>query len=207
MRLANGLLNRTQRISNEGHLSKESIVLSGVPQGTILGPILFLIYISDIGETLKTSKMSSFADDSKIYAKIQCPEDCQNLQSELNTVYKWTTENLMEFNVDKFEVLKIGKKQDLKQAIYKNPDNEDIPEINVAKDIGVYFNSQGDFSDHIKIKFSKAKQMVGYILRAFILRTPTPMMLLFKSLVLPHMEYCCVVWNPHLQNHLQSQQL
>ena len=177
--LGNFLLNRTQRISNEGHLSSESIVLSGVPQGTILGPILFLIYIADIGETLKTSKMSSFADDSKIYAKIQCREDCESLQSDLNQVYKWTTENLMMFNSDKFEVLKVGKKQDLKNSSYKNPDNKDIPEINVAKDIGVYFNSRGDFSDHINIKFSKAKQMVGYILRAFILRTPTPMMLLF----------------------------
>lgn len=200
--LGNFLLNRTQRITNDGYLSSESAVLSGVPQGTILGPILFLIFISDIGDTLTTSKMSSYADDSKVYAKIQSPEDSKNLQLDLNRIYTWTEKNLMLFNSDKFEVLKVGKNQNLKNEIYKNPDNKDIPEISVAKDIGVYFNTKGDFSDHIKIKFNKAKQMAGYILRSFILRTPAPMMLLFKSLVIPHLEYCCILWNPHLQKDI-----
>ena len=202
--LGNFLLKRTQRIANEGHLSTESMVLSGVPQGTILGPILFLIYISDISETLKRSKMSSYADDSKVYAQIQTPADSKSLQSDLNNIYKWTEDNLMQFNSDKFEVLKIGRNQNLKNSIYKDPDDVNIKEISVAKDIGVYFNSKGDFSDHIKIKFSKAKQMAGYILRAFMLRTPVPMMLLFKSLVIPHLEYCCVLWSPHLQKDVEK---
>ena len=202
--LGNFLIKRTQRIANEGHLSSESTVLSGVPQGTILGPILFLIYISDIGESLKISKMSSYADDSKVYSKIQSPEDSKNLQSDLNSIYKWTEENLMQFNSDKFEVLKIGTNQNLKNTKYKDPDDKDIKDITIAKDIGVYFNCKGDFSDHIKIKFSKAKQMAGYILRAFMLRTPAPMMLLFKSLVIPHLEYCCILWNPHLQKEIRK---
>ena len=103
----------------------------------------------------------------------------------------------MEFNSTKFEVLKIGDNKDLKETLYKTPEGNIIEETVLAKDLCVYFNNKGDFSDHIKIKKSKAKQISGYILRTFLTRKAEPMMMLFKSLVLPIIDYSCVVWSPY----------
>ena len=200
--IGNFLLNRTQYVTINGEQSSKSQVISGVPQGTILGPVLFLIYIADIGNNLSSSNMSSYADDSKLINTIRSWKDNRNLKIDLTKIYDWTKENLMEFNSTKFEVLKIGKNEDLKDCHYENPDGENIPTVSTAKDLGVNFNEKGDFSDHIQIKTSKAKQMAGYVLRTFMIRYPEPMMMLFKSLILPHIEYCCIIWNPYLQKEI-----
>ena len=196
------LLNRTQTVQIDGHASTPSAVISGVPQGTILGPVLFLIYIADIGDNIKTSTLASYADDSKIHKIIKTLQDGLNLQLDVNTLYEWTKTNLMEFNSTKFEILKIGDNHDLKQTQYVTPEGNIIEETELAKDLGVHFNQKGDFSDHIKVKKAKAKQMSGYILRTFLTRKIDPLMLLFKSLVLPIIDYSCVVWNPHKQQDI-----
>ena len=201
--IGNFLLNRTQRVTVDGHLSTPSAVTSGVPQGTILGPVLFLVYIADIGDNLKKSTIASYADDSKVHIIIKEIKDGLDLQIDVETLYNWTTKNLMEFNTTKFEVLKIGDNKDLKESIvYKTPEGEIIPETELTTDLGLNFNNKGNFGDHIQIKTSKAKQMSGYILRTFVIRNPQPMLTLFKSLVLPHIEYCCIIWNPHTQKEI-----
>jgi hypothetical protein len=194
------LLNRTQRVSLHGHLSSPSHVLSGVPQGTILGPVLFLIYISDIGYNITRSTVSSYADDSKICKRIRNREDGLQLQIDINKLYEWTNTNLMQFNCEKFEALRIGKNETLKKDIqYKTPEGTEINATSLAKDLGVHFNDKGTFSDHIKIKSKKAKQMVGYVLRTFLTRGREVMIILLRSLIFPILDYSCVVWNPHLQ--------
>ena len=200
--IGNFLLNRTQYVTINGEKSSKSHVKSGVPQGTILGPVLFLIYIADISDHLNHSNMSSYADDSKIINTIKSWRDNFNLKQDLSKIYEWSNQNLMEFNSTKFEVLKIGKNEDLKDCFYENPDGNNIPEVSTSKDLGVYFNDKANFSDHIQIKSSKAKQMAGYILRTFMIRNPEPLMMLFKTLVLPHIEYCCIIWNPYLQKEI-----
>ena len=195
--ISNFLLNRNQRVAINGFQSEPSQVISGVPQGTILGPVLFLIYIADITDKITHSKVASYADDSKVSKEIETEKDCESLQADTNKLYRWTSDNLMEFNTTKFAVLKIGPNCDLKNIKYTNPVGEEIPEIDLAKDLGVYFNSSGDFTDHIKIKVSKSKQIGGYIMRTFLSRKPEIMITLLKSLVLPIIDYSSVVWNPH----------
>ena len=80
------LTNRTQYVRLPGGLSQNSPVLSGVPQGTVLGPLLFLIMISDINKEITSSKVISFADDTRVYSNITQADDCDNLQSDLNTL-------------------------------------------------------------------------------------------------------------------------
>ena len=194
------LLNRTQRVSLNGHLSSPSKVISGVPQGTILGPVLFLIYIADIGDNLTKSTLSSYADDSKAHKIIRNSQDGVDLQIDLNKLYDWTSINLMEFNSEKFEALRIGKNEKLKEEIqYTTPEGEYIKATDVVKDLGVHFNNKGTFSDHIQLKSTKARQMTGYILRTFITRDSEIMLTLLRSLIFPILDYSCVVWNPHLQ--------
>lgn len=208
--IGNFLLERTQRVSVDGHLSTPSAVTSGVPQGTILGPVLFIIFIADIGDNLTKSTISSYADDSKVHNVIKEFQDGLDLQIDIKSLYEWTTKNLMEFNSTKFEVLRIGNNQNLKEnLVYKTPEGDSIPETELTKDLGVNFSNKGDFREHIQIKTAKARQMSGYILRTFMIRNTQPMLILFKSLVLPHIEYCSVIWNPHLQkeiNRLESVQ-
>ena len=90
------LTNRTQYVRIPGGISKKNNpVLSDVPQGTVLGPLLFLIMISDINKGATSSKLISFADDTRVYSNIAQVDDCDNLQSDLNTIYNWALQNKM----------------------------------------------------------------------------------------------------------------
>ena len=80
------LTNRTHYVRIPGGISKDSPVLSGVPQGTVLGPLLFLIMISDINKGIASSKLISFADDTRVYSNIAQADDCDDLQSDLNSI-------------------------------------------------------------------------------------------------------------------------
>ena len=203
--IANFLLNRNQRVAINGFQSNPSKVISGVPQGTILAPVLFLIYIADIADNITHSTVSSYADDSKVSKEIRSEVDGKELQDDTDMLYRWTANNLMQFNTTKFEVLRIGSNNELKQNIkYTDPEGEEIPETDLKKDLGVHFNSSGDFSDHIKLKVSKAKQIAGYIMRTFLSRKPEIMLTLLKSLVLPIIDYCSIVWSPHTQQDIAS---
>ena len=203
--IANFLLNRNQRVAINGFQSNPSKVISGVPQGTILGPVLFLIYIADIADNITHSTVSSYADDSKVSKEIRSEVDGKELQDDTDMLYRWTANNLMQFNTTKFEVLRIGSNNELKQNIkYTDPEGEEIPETDLKKDLGVHFNSSGDFSDHIKLKVSKAKQIAGYIMRTFLSRKPEIMLTLLKSLVLPIIDYCSIVWSPYTQQDIAS---
>ena len=95
-----------------------------------------------------------YADDSKSINTIKSWRDNFNLKQDLSKIYEWSNQNLMEFNSTKFEVLKIGKNEDLKDCFYENPDGNNIPEVSTSKDLGVYFNDKANFSDHIQIKSS-----------------------------------------------------
>ena len=89
------LTNRTRYVRIPGGISKDSPVLSGVPQGTVLGPLLFLIMISEINKGTTSSKLVSFADDTRVYSNIAEADDCDNLQYDLNSIYNWVVHNNM----------------------------------------------------------------------------------------------------------------
>ena len=111
----------------------------------------------------------------------------------------------MEFNTTKFEILRIGKNENLKsQTSYQTPDGKPIPESEVVKDLGILFNKYGNFDDQLKVKIAKCTKMCGYILRTFVTREPGPMMSLFKSLVIPIMDYGSVIWNPYKRKDIQA---
>ena len=117
------LKNRYQVIVTNKSMSEKSNVMSGVPQGTVLGPVLFLIMISDIDTDITTSVVSSFADDTRVSKKIGSPDDTEVLQQDLNKIYAWAERNNMQFNDDKFELMRYGTDTEIKnQTCYKGPD-------------------------------------------------------------------------------------
>ena len=91
------LTNRTNNVRIPGGISKDSPVLSGVPQGTVLGPLLFLIMISDINKGTTSSKLVSFAGDTRVYSNLAEADDCDNLQDDLNSIHNWVVHNNMFF--------------------------------------------------------------------------------------------------------------
>ena len=98
-----------------GTLSQVSYVTSGVPQGTVLGPILFLILINDIDSNVKNN-VSLFCDDTRVMGPVDSEEDVENLQHDLDTIYDWQNRNNMLFNGKKFEMLRYGPNNDLKNS-------------------------------------------------------------------------------------------
>ena len=96
----NFLSNRSHFVRLPGGVGNDHPVISGVPQGTVLGPLLFLITISDINKNIPSLKLISFADDTRIYGKIADVSDCDNLQYDLNIIYDWTIANNNHLNPD-----------------------------------------------------------------------------------------------------------
>ena len=123
------LTSRTQRVMVNGVLSEPAPVLSGVPQGSVLGPLLFLVLIGDIDSDILSSFVSSFADDTRLFRGITGVRDASSLQTDLEKVYQWAENNNMLYNNKKFEALRYGPDQVLKATTnYTAPDGSIIPE-------------------------------------------------------------------------------
>lgn len=194
------LRGRTQKVSVEGALSDESKVTSGVPQGTVLGPVLFLTHISDINSKVEHSKVTSFADDTRILKWIKTPTDRQKLQEDLDKIYKWSEDNKMKFNDDKFELISYPvRRENHNQPCYSARNGSQIDNKLELKDLGILLSKEATFSSNINQKVATAKKLVGWIYRTFHSRGKLAMMTLFKSLVIPRIEYCCQLWNPDKQ--------
>ena len=195
--ISNFLCGRTQHVVIDGVESNIIKVLSGVPQGTVLGPLLFILYINDLFSVVKHSKVKVFADDSKLHKNIKSLSDCKLLQEDLYAVVRWAIINNMELNETKFELLQHGKSDHLKEP-YTLPSGKPIYSENVVKDLGVYIDKDLCWREHINEKTAEASRKAGWVLRTFSIRDRETMMLLYKTYVRSIIEYCCALWSPHL---------
>ena len=191
------LKNRHQIVLVEKTKSGMSLIISGIPQGSVLGPILFLIYISDIGEDLLASTLV-YVDDTKVKKGVKSESDVENLQCELNKLDSWAKNNNMEFNKKKFQVLRYGANEDLKnETSYFSGNFEEIIErYETIRDLGVELSDDGAFDDHLEKVCKKARQKSGWLFRTFYSRKTLFLRQMFKSLVQPHLDYCSQLWSP-----------
>ena len=192
------LCGRTQKVSVEGCLSDESAVTSGVPQGTVLGPILFLIHIIDINNDVEHCRVSSFADDTRIVKSINTPDDRNLLQTDLNRIYNWSCDNKMKFNNDKFEMISYPVRlEDQPNPHYYTQNGSQIENKNIVNDLGISLSNDATFTSNIFEKVANARRFVGWIMRTFHSRDKLVMLTLFKTFVIPRIEYCSQLWNPY----------
>ena len=199
------LTNRTHYVRIPGGISKDSPVLSGVPQGTVLGPLLFLIMISDINKGTTSSKLVSFADDTRVYSNIAEADDCDNLQYDLNSIYNWAVHNNMFFNPEKFHYISFSSSLSFNSYnVYANPNMEIINPSDNVLDLGIFMSSNCSFGFHIQNLCKKCSNLSGWILRTFTTRDSITMLTLFKSLVLPRLDYGSQLWSPHLVKHIDQ---
>ena len=198
------LNNRKFIVIANGTKSEPEDVLSGVPQGTVLAAILFIIMISDIDEKIKQCIVRCFADDTKVSNRIKTERDKKRMQEELNTVYKWAQDNSMTFNCNKFEQLSYGEVNGVTTLPYKNSANEDIISGNTVKDLGILTNRDLNFKEHIDNIVTSSRIKIGIILRTFITRDAELMIKLFNTYVRSKLEYCCSVWSPNAQGEINA---
>ena len=195
------LTNRQQQVRVGDFLSSKEWVRSGVPQGSVLGPLLFLIMMGDIDSDVENSELSSYADDTRIWRLICNEADMQLLQNDLIKLYRWAETNNAVFNGEKFEGISfpLGLQSSRK---YKAPGNIDILNKEHIKDLGVYVSSNCQFSEHIKITVKETQKIAAWTLRAFLCREKAVLKVLLQMLVVPKIEYASVVWCPFDKTHI-----
>ena len=192
------LIGREQYVMVNGFVSVVCDVLSGVPQGSVLGPLLFLVMINDIDENVKGAFLSSFADDTRIGMAIKGSEDVSNLQLDLDEIYKWADDNNMKLNSSKFELLHYGNKNFTNESYsYIDSTGKIITPQESVKDLGVIMSSNAMFSSHIDTTITKVNKLVSWALRSFECRSKEFMLTIWKSIILPHFDYCSQLWNPN----------
>lgn len=191
------LSNRTQRVLIDGEASTWLPVLSGVPQGSILGPLLFVLFINDITDNISEgTRMALFADDAKIYRHILSIRDCLLLQSDLLSLEVWSHTWKMKFNASKCKVMSIARVMKILHVYYLN--NTFLERVNEFNDLGVLVTSTLNWDIHIRTKVNKASQLLGMIKRSVGHHAPSKLKQLFyQTLVRPVIMYAAPVWYPN----------
>ena len=198
------LLYRRQRVTVKGKFSDWRTVLSGIPQGSVLGPLLFVIFINDLPEILKEDgDLYLFADDAKIINHIKSIEDQQKLQQICNSFKEWSDRWLVKLNINKCLVLRLrygnihtGVK-DCRYTLSECGQVQELLEVRSTRDLGVVVDDKLEFREHITEKIKKAYSTLAIINRNFKYVDKESFITLYKSMVRSHLEYADSVWSPH----------
>ena len=194
---------RTQHVVINGTKSKQAPVISGIPQGTVLGPLLFVLYINDLLDDI-TSQGLLYADDSKIFRQISSQKDSEELQKDTKTLEDWSTLWLLKFHPGKCHVLTLGKFENIKYTNRYRICGQEMEHVFSEKDLGVTFDENISFDEHIANKINKANSVMGLIRRSFSYLDCKSFMSLYCAFVRPHLEYGQSIWSPHLRKHINA---
>ena len=198
------LSDRSQYVSINGQCSDSVHVSSGVPQGSVLGPSLFIYYINDLPSVCE-ALAKIFADDTKCYNGITSHEDCCKLQRTIDALQEWSAKWLMGFNTGKCGVMHLGKNNPNYDYVMREGENYKVlSKTTCEKDLGVFIDNKLNFKDHISKQVKKARCTAGVIHRNIINKTPDILVPLFKSMVRPIVEYANPVWAPYLKQDIKT---
>jgi len=199
------LTSRQQCVVLNGSFSSWLPVISGVPQGTILGPLLFILYLNDLAQFI-SCKFKLFADDVTLYHQIVTNADCLYLQENLCAFLKWCHRWLMHLQLPKCEALCISNKHYPPTITYLC-DGKPIWWSRVVRCLGIYINQRLTWSDHCKFVSSRASKTLNLLCCLLYYCSPLAKHLFFCALILPIIQYGCTVWLPHYNkdiNHLEA---
>ena len=192
---------RTQRVVVDGSYSEWSTVHSGVPQGTVLGPLLFLLYINDLPDCIN-SRVRLFADDCLVYRKISSFEDQLALQRDLDALEVWARTWGMKFNPSKCTILSIARSSAMHK--FYTLCGTVLLHVNEAKYLGVTLSDDLQWSKHISNLSVKASSTLG-LLRRNLSQCPQALReQAYISLIKSRLEYCSAIWDPHLVKDIDS---
>lgn len=188
--------NRTQAVVLHNYRSSWVSIPSGVPQGSLLGPLLFVIYVNDIDSCFQSSKLLCFADDMKIYSSISSFNDMFALQADLCQLEEYCRLNKLDLNPTKCSVVTYTRKRAVLDTSYTIED-QTLPRHNVIRDLGVHHDSKLLFDSHIDLIVKKASKSLGFIMRLSKCFTQAKTLkILFCTFVRGNLEYASQIWNP-----------
>ena len=198
------LLNRRQKVSVNGEHSTWKPVVSGIPQGSVLGPFLFLLFVSDVPNQV-SNFISLFADDTKLFeVLVDVSGSTTSLQADLNNLLAWSNKMQLRFHPDKCHILHLGSSNPNKE--YHMNDNQGQQHVlstsTAERDLGVLVDSKLTFSTHVEQVTKKANRLLGCIAHTFKHMDKDSFVLLYKSTVRPILEYASSVWSPHLKKDI-----
>lgn len=190
------LIGRTQKVRFKDQLSSDIIVTSGVPQGSHLGPLLFVLYLNDLPTIVKSSNILMYADDVKLFTSVKVEEDSICLQEDLNNLAEWCLVNGMSLNLSKCKKLSYYRSSGLNFDYFIS--SHKVENVSSFLDLGVLLDHRLRFDLHINSCINKARSLLGFIKRwAKEFDDPYLTKRLFVSLVRPGLEYASVVWCPY----------
>ena len=190
---------RTQQVVLDGQASDPVPVLSGVPQGSVLSPVLFLIFINDMLDNIRSS-VRLFADDCVLYRYIHSLQDCLTLQEDLTSLGQWEADRQMKFNVAKCHSMRVTRHQHHKQILFDySLHNQTLENVHSAKYLGITITDNMDWGQHVSEISSKATKTLGFLRRSLAFAPRSTKEVAYKTLVRPKLEYAAPIWSPHLK--------
>lgn len=189
------LRDRSQQVLVEGAMSSSAAVQSGVPQGSVLGPLMFLLFINDLPEYVKHSKVRLFADDCVLYREIQKKEDCEALQQDLEALQRWEDDWNMEFHPQKCQLLRTSKKRTNITTNY-SIHGHTLEEVETAKYLGITLHRTLSWNTHIQNITNKANKTRAFLQRNLQSAPRYTKENCYQALVRPILEYASSVWDP-----------
>ena len=199
------LSNRRQRVLVNGQSSDWHDVISGIPQGSVLGPVLFVVYINTMVENETISDIFLYADDAKTFNAIYSDKDSDALQDDLNGMVEWTDKSLLQFHPGKCVSMRITSPRIVPTYKHEYRMNGQLLEkSSEEKDLGVTIDSKLTFSQHISDKVKLGNRLVGMIRRTFEYMDKDMFRQLFTTIVRPHLEYAAAVWNPYQLQYIRA---
>ncbi len=206
--VANYLTSRQQSVVLNGVTSDSVDVLSGVPQGSVLGPLLFIIYVNDLA-SLSLSELSQiilYADDLVLYRPISTPSDYRALQDDIAAIENWTLDNSLQFNTSKCKYMIISRRRSPEMQVPSLTLNGlPLERVETFKYLGLLLSTDLSWSRHIESVCSRAKKVLGLLYRQYYNHVDTKAIRqLYISLVRPHLEYGCTVWDPHTSKDIKA---
>ena len=198
--LGDFVMHRSQVVKFKNGFSRVINVTSGVPQGSHLGPLLFNLFINDIGRVFENSSFLLYADDLKIYKRVNNSVDAMLLQQDLNKLFSWCKSNGMQFNLSKCHVMHFTRRRD--RPVYNySIGGERLSEVDSFRDLGVIFSSNLTFDTHIRSASARASRQLGFVLRSSKhFKSVQTLKILYCALVRPLLEYCSPLWAPYQRN-------
>ncbi|CAH1248772.1 Hypp8402 [Branchiostoma lanceolatum] len=201
--IQNFLQGRSQTVVLDGECSDSVPVTSGVPQGTVLGPILFLAYINDLPQHAAHAKVRLFADDCILQMSVKEKADCEKLQSDINEICSWEKKWLMAFNPSKCEVMSVPASRIPIIFPYTLHDHP-LAKVSCTKYLGLHISSNLTWGKHVEATTSKANRTLGMLRRCLRISSTAAKERAYMALVRPVLEYGCCVWDPHTREQVRS---